>query len=506
MDKKKSAQNVIVSLCSKSTLLLVAIWVRRYVIQYLGNDINGLNSLFLNLLDVLSIAELGVGEAITYSMYAPIVEKRTEQVSAIYNCIRKIYRIIALVVFLFGILMIPFLEFLTKDYENTNVNMHLCFGLMLISTCITYLYGPESALFTAHKKQYVVTAIFAGGRIFQYAMQIIALVLTRSFVYFLIARIIASVSQWALVRLLALREYREIMHTTYRIDRKTTKEIQSNVGAMFMHKIGAVLVSSTDSICISAFVGVLVLGKYANYTTIMTSMTGVLAMFFTPLTAVIGHMYVGADKKRFQGYFNFMHGFNMIIAMVFFLGYYAVIDSLVVILFGENLELARSTTMVITVNYFCWFTRKAALLFRDATGLFYQDRWKSMLEGLLNLVLSWIFARYWGVVGVLIATIITNLGICVIVEPYVLHKYVFKTSCKTYYIRHYTTIGLFVCALWCLDRCMVAMVNVWVQMVENGMRSIAISLAASCLIAVTNKDFLQFTKETLLKKKTSVKG
>lgn len=497
MDSKKSAQNIVVSMLSKSILLVAAILIRRYIILYLGNDINGLNSLFLNLLDVLSIAELGIGEAITYSMYSPIIEKRVHQVGAIYNCIKRIYRIIAVVIFAAGLMLMPFLKTLTKDYESINVNMYLSFGFMLVSTCITYLYGPESALFTAHKQQYVVTAVLAGGRIFQYAMQIIVLVMTRSFTYFLGARIVASLCQWGVIKVLATRRYREYLHTAYRIDGETMHEIRNNVGAMFMHKIGAVLVTSIDSICISTFVGIVELGKYVNYTTIMTSMTGVLAMFFSPLTAVIGHLYIRAEKKVFQAYFNFLHGFNMIIGFIFFLGYYAVIDCLIYILFGENLEMTSGVTKVIVINYFCWFSRKASLLFRDATGLFYQDRWKSMVEGLVNLILSWLFVRYWGIIGVLIATILTNIGICMIVEPYILHKYVFKSSCKKFYTSHYASIVFFTIALLCLDRWMVTIENVWKQMIVNGMKSIIISFAASGVIMVTNRDFRKFLKKVL---------
>ena len=179
---------------------------------------------------------------------------------------------------------------------------------------------------------------------------------------------------------------------------------------MFMHRIGGVLVNTADSVIISAFIGVVILGKYTNYTTIMTAMTGVLGLFFTPLTSIIGHLYVEQDKTEVKKYLNFFHTFNFIIGIIFFLGYYAVIDNLVNICFksNEELVLTRPISFIITLNYFIQFMRQATLLFRDATGTFYNDRWKPLFEGLLNVALSigfvflfsYLFGEDFAVVGV----------------------------------------------------------------------------------------------------------
>ncbi len=499
MDKKKSLLNVMVSMLSKVIMLVAAILVRRYIIRYLGNGINGLNSLFLNMLDVLSLAELGVGEAITYCMYRPIVEQDLEKTSAIYNSLRKIYNGIALAVLMIGLMIMPFLDHFAKDYQSIGMKLQFPFALMLSSTCITYLYGPESALLSAHKKQYIVTAIYAAGRILQYVLQILVLIFTKSFICFLVVRIFSAVCQMVLTKVLTTKQYGHLMHGKQRIDRDTADEIRKNVGAMFMHKVGAVFVGSTDSILISAFVGMEILGKYANYTTIVTSMTGVIGMLFIPLTAIIGHMYFGADREQFRRYFHFFHGFNLCVATIFFLGYYSVINDLISILFGDNQELPRMIILVVTISYFIQFSRRSLLLFRDATGLFYCDRWKSLVEGIVNLILSWIFVQFWGIVGVLAATIITNMCICLVVEPYILHKHVFKVSCIRYYIRNYASIILFVLALLVLDKNMVTMSSGWHQMIVNGMRSICISLVVCSIIIVSNRDFRLFAKSGLRK-------
>ena len=94
MDKKKGLLNVIVSIAFKVLLLVGAILVRRYLIKYIGNEVNGLNSLYTSIIGFLAVAELGVGSAITFCMYKPIVEGDNDKVSALYHLFTKLYLII----------------------------------------------------------------------------------------------------------------------------------------------------------------------------------------------------------------------------------------------------------------------------------------------------------------------------------------------------------------------------------------------------------------------------
>ncbi|MDE6614152.1 MAG: hypothetical protein K2K24_01450, partial [Clostridia bacterium] len=290
----------------------------------------------------------------------------------------------------------------------------------------------------------------------------------------------------------------DIIRNKQRINKDIKNEVVRNVKAMFMHKIGSVLVNAADSIIISTFIGLMILGKYSNYTTIMVAMTGVLVLCFTPLTSVIGHMCVSEDRLQVKKYLNFFHTFNFVLGFIFFLGYYAVIDNLITILFADGLELAKSISFVITLNYFIQFMRQSALLFRDATGTFYNDRWKPLIEGIVNIGLSilfvFIFPEGYNVVGVIVATIITNVLICHIVEPYVLYKYALKTNVKGYYIRNYIYIAIFTVALVALNYSMISNDNQWIELFANGGISLAFSFLISIIVILCNKDFRHYLK------------
>lgn len=502
MDKKKGLANVSVSIAFKLLILIADVLVRRFLIRYIGNGFNGINSLYISVLNFLSVAELGVGSAITFCMYKPIVDGDNDKVSALYGLFTKLYLIIGGIIAVAGCVIMPLLPYLARDYQNVDVNLYLTFALMLGSVVMTYMFSSKTSLINAYKNNYITTTISSLGQLLQCGLQIMVLVLTKSFVWYLACRLVSVAFQWGVTELIARRKHGAIIKNKQSIDADTKKDVTQKVKAMFMHKIGGVLVNTADSIIISAFIGIVILGKYTNYTTIMVAMTGVLGLCFSPLTSVIGHMYVSDDISQMKKYLSFFHAFNFILGVVFFLGYYAVIDNLVTILFARGLELAKPVSFVITLNYFIQFMRQATMLFRDATGTFYYDRWKPIFEGLLNIGLSigfvFLFKYLWGenfaVVGVIVATIITNIFICHIVEPYVLYKYALNSNANKYYLCNYLFIAIFVIALIAMHYSMISLNNQWAEMFANGGISLAFSLVISMFVVLINKDFRHYMK------------
>ncbi len=503
MDKKRSLLNVSVSIGFKFVIIILEIFVRRFLIRYVGNEINGLNSLYISILDFLAIAELGVGGAITYCMYQPIVDGDREKTAALYHLFQKLYWIIGAVIVVVGCAIMPLLPYLAKDYAEANVNLYLTFALMLSSVAITYLFSAKTSLINAYKDNYIVNTVSSLGRIVQCGLQMLVLFLTGSFIWYLVCRIISSVLQWVATETIARYKHGDIIKIKSSVDSETKKEVTKNVKAMFMHKIGGILVNTADSIIISSFIGILILGKYSNYTAIVIAMTSVLTLCFTPLTSVVGHMFVEEGRETAKKYCGVFHTLNFVLGMVFFLGYYAVADNLVGVLFGAELELAKSVSFVITLNYFIQFMRQGCMLFRDATGTFYNDRWKPLFEGIINIGLSvlfvCVFPEDYKVVGVIAATIITNLFICHIIEPYVLYKHAFRSGMKQYYVQNYAYILIFGGILAALNFSMVTLENQWLELLANGGIALALSIVPCIAAIVLNRDFSNIMKNILRK-------
>lgn len=487
MDKRKSIINIATSLIFKSIMVIMAVIVRKCLIKYVGNDGNGLNSLYINIINVVSIAELGIGSAITFSMYKPIVENDQKKVGALYNLYKKMYTKISLIIFIVGLLMMPLLPYFANDL-TLNVNLYSTFFIFLISVVITYFYSAKSSLINAYKNNYITTIIEQSGQILLSILQIAVLIITHSFVWFLLVRILVALLQWFVTSYIADRKYKKVLESKELLDYSTTEEITKNIKAMFMHKIGGVLVNSSDNIIISSFVSVMMLGLYTNYTTIAISMISILGMFFSQTISIIGHSYISQSKQKFNENFEFFHKANFMIGIIFFLGFYACIDNLIELLYGKEFLIEKSLVAIITVNYYIQFMRQAALSFRDATGTFYYDRYKPFIEGIVNVVLSIIFVKVWGISGVIIATILTNIFICHIVEPYVLYKHALKKSPKKYYLKNYSFILTIIIFIYLYEKINIFSINnIYYQFLVNGLIAVGIALIPCIMIYIFDK-------------------
>lgn len=501
LDKKKSRINIGVSLAFKVMTMIMVIVVKRVLIRTCGNDVNGLNSLYASIIGFLSVAELGIGGAITFCMYKPIVEKDFNKVAALYRLFYRVYLIVGGLILVAGLALTPFVKYFAKDYGTLDVNFYSTFVLMLLSVVLTYWFGAKTSLINAYKENYITTTISSGGLLLQYVLQIIALKLTGSFEVYLICRILVATVQGVITEIVTRKKHRDILQNKgQRIDPETKELLSKSITAMFMHRIGTLLVNTVDSVVISFFVGVVTLGIYSNYSTIAASVTGILTIIFTSITSVLGHLYVESGKETTKKYCELFHYLNFVLGIVMFLGYYAIIDNLVGILFSPDLIADRFIPLVVALNAFVQFMRRSVLTFRDATGTFYNDRWKPLAEGVANLVLSILLVNWIGVTGVIVATVVTNLLICHIIEPYVLYKNAFDSSPGRYYAGNYGMIVVFAVGLVVLSLFMQEYDNPWKELFVNGLMSVGVSAVLCAATLLFRKEPRRMICDTVRKK------
>ena len=387
----------------------------------------------------------------------------------------------------------PFLPYLINDYTEVSINVYLTFFLTLFSVVLSYLYSSRASLIEAYKDNYVVTGILTISKLIRYLFQALVILIWHSYTGFVICLIIETLIAGILLEIAVNRKHKDIIVLNTAIDNETKTEIIRNVKAMMMHKVGSVLVGATDSLIISGFVGVVILGKYSNYNYIAGVLSGIIGLFFTPLTSVVGHLCVKKNTEETERWFNHFYFLNYILGVTIFLGYYAVIDDLIKIIFASDLQMSRTISFIVTLNQFTIYMRNSCHLFRNASGTFYNDRWKPLVEGLVNLILSLLFVivlpEEYKVIGVIASTIITTLTICDTVEPYVIFKHVFHSSPTIYYIRNYIYTCLFIISLYFMNILMRPCSSPVKGLIVNGMISLLLSTMLFIIIAVADVTF-----------------
>lgn len=484
MDKNKAKINITVSIVFRFVTLIIALFSRRYLVLYLGSEANGIYSLFVSILGFLSIAELGIGTAITFSMYKPIVDDDKQILTGLYNLYRKFYLWIGIIVLIGGLAILPFLPLLAKD-NTGEFNLYITYLIFLVSALLTYLYAYKTSFINAHKDNYITTIIRSVGLILEAALQIVVIVVLQSFIGFFLAILVSGLLQWGATNIIFQKKYKSKLSENSVLPDNVKREVTKNTKAMFIHKIGGLLVTTSTSIIISALISVTILGKYSNYILIMTGMSGVLTLIFSSITSIVGHSFATNSVDQVHSQFKKIYSLNFIIGLVLYSGFYAVASNIVFIIFGSDQIVGDDIVLFISINYFILFMRSTTLLFKDASGNFFHDRFKPLFEGILNIVLSLILINSMGILGILLSHIIANLFICHIVEPFVLYKYGFEKPVSKYYFINYLIIILFVINLLLYKRVNVFdFHNPWINLLVNGGVSITISLTTIILLYI----------------------
>ena len=152
---KNSFRNILFSLANQLITILLGFVNRSVFIWTLGVGYLGISGLFSDILTMLSLADLGFGVALTYSMYKPLAEKDYDRLAALTGLYRRVYRIIALAVTVIGLALVPFLKYLI-NLKHPIPHITLYYLMFLANTVASYLVVYKTSILTADQKDYLL--------------------------------------------------------------------------------------------------------------------------------------------------------------------------------------------------------------------------------------------------------------------------------------------------------------------------------------------------------------
>lgn len=408
---------------------LINFAVRTVFIKMLGAEYLGVNGLFSNILTVLSFAELGIGNAIIYSMYKPVAEANNEKTKSLMKLYKETYIIIGLTVLGIGILIIPFLNFMIKNPPNISENLILIYLLFLINTSLSYFFTYKKSIISANQKEYIVNKYKLIFNIIKSILQIGFLIVTHNFIIYLIIQILCTFIENAFVSKKADKMYTYLKDENVQsIDKKEKNKIFKNVKALVMYKFGSVILNGTDNIIISKILGVVSVGILSNYTLIVNAVTSVLGNALAGFTASVGNLNATADKKQKESVFydimfitTWIYGFCSIALLI-------LLNSFIKIWIGNSYLLQYSSVIAIVLHFYINGVQFAGYTYRTTAGLFIKGKNTPIIAAILNIILSILLGYKIGLTGILLATSISRLLTTTWFDPYIIHKYEFKSS------------------------------------------------------------------------------
>lgn len=432
---------------------LLAFFSRTVFIIVLGEQYLGINGLFSNILSVLSLADLGVYTAMIFSLYQPIAERRETVIAGILNFYKKVYRVVALLVFGLGLCLVPFLQYIVNGSTIEIWELRVYYVIYLFNTSCSYLLVYKTTLLKADQRIYVTKISDFVAKVVLEIIQITILLLTRNYLLYLCIGVVVVLAKNFTMSRIVDKMYPYITNRKATVDASTQNSMLKKIKATFVYKLSNIIMNSTDNILISVMLGVTVVGRYSNYLQIVTIINSVLMILCESILASLGNFIAKesseAKYKLFRTMLLLFYGFGTFCACCF-VGMFNDFMEAWVGRIDPTYILSNMTVYVIALNFFYRCITSPLWLFRETAGIFEQVKYTMAISAGLNIILSIVLGKLFGLEGILIATTISSLATSFWYEPKLIYKLLFNRSVKSYWA---FSAKLLIVSLMCIVLC-----------------------------------------------------
>ena len=407
---------------------------RTVFIWVLGKELLGINSLFTEILTVLSFAELGIGNAFVYSLYKPLAERDKEKLASLMRLFGKAYKGIGVLIGMLGLCLLPFLKLLVGDVTIEDSLLYTIFLLYVFNTAVSYFFVYKTSLIVADQKNYVVLVAQECFHVVQVAVQVAVLLITGHYVLFMIITVVCTVGTNAFLAHKADKMYPFLVERGVKpLTAEERGEIVKNVKSLVVYKLGSTVLGGTDSIFISAIINVVTVGFYSNYKLLVDLFTSLGSQVVSSVTASVGNVNASESKERKEAVFD-----GLLCASAWFFGLSSVVllllsSDFIRLWVGADYVLDFASVAAIIGAFYVNNMHHACFVYRNTAGLFVYGKYIPIIASALNIVLDIVLGLWIGLPGIFLATIISRMLTYEIVDPLIIYKRVFGKNVLAYY-------------------------------------------------------------------------
>lgn len=429
---KNAVRNILTGSVNRIISIILPFFTRTVILYVMGTKYLGLNSLFTSILSFLSLSELGLGAAMVYSMYKPIAENDNETLCALLNLYKRLYRIIGCIVLGLGLALMPFLRQLINDEIPADINLYLLYFIYLFNAVLSYwLFAYKNALLQAYQRTDVNNVISSVVIPLSYAVMLLSLWLTKNYYAYVIWQPIFTVIT-NLIRSRYVDKHFPELKPRGEISPDLRKSITKKVAALIGTKLNTVVLNAADNLVMSAFLGLTVIAVYGNYYMIMHSIIGFLGIIYSAMTAGLGNsLQTESGEKNYADFqkLSFMNSWLVGWCAVCLVCLY---QPFMRIWVGEELMFPFYVVLEIGLYFYIYQLRKIPVVYKDAAGIWWEDRFRPYVCMVTNVVLNILLVQVIGISGIILSTVF-SLCISIPWENYTIFKYVFHRSSREYY-------------------------------------------------------------------------
>ena len=428
--------NTSIALAIQPFQALIGFVSRTIFLNILGVTYLGLNNYLSSLVSMLSLAELGIGGAMTYALYGPLAREEHAKINAFMILFKKLYRMIGIGIFIIGSILALFLPYIIKDYP-INREVYIIYFLFVFNSSSSYFFSYKRTLLYVDQRNYVMTSIDFGLSVIRVVLQIGVLIYTKNFVVYLLVGIFMNIIGNFIMSSIVDRMYEYLFSEEITpINEEEKLKFVKNIKGNIVGSIGETIVFQTDSLLMGAYISLTAIGLYGNYTFVLGFLSLLVSTTINPVTASIGNLIHSEDTTLITK-LDFIKKFQFISFSIIYLlsmGFLIFINPFITIWLGNDFLFDIGVVILIVVNFFLTNYRRPALILISVYGLSYEQNKKVLVEITLNIVLSlfYLIVLDLGVAGILLGTICSTMLTCIWYEPYSAFKYGIKSSAKDY--------------------------------------------------------------------------
>lgn len=437
---RNTRRNVVASMMNKCVGLVFPFLNRTLFLWLLGPEYLGLNGLFLSILGVLSLAELGFGTAVVCSMYKPVADDDQELVCAYLRFYRTVYRWVGAAILIVGLCLLPFVRTLVHGELPPGLDIHVLYLIHLVNTSVSYfLFAYRGAVLSAHHRGDVIANIRTGTTVAQYVTVFAILLVTRNYYHYVLAVVAFTVLNNILTVAAARRLFPNVLPRG-RLSDENRRRVLSDVASIAMHKVGGIITYSSDNVILSAFLGLVAVAAYGNYHYVVTAVGGLVWSVYASMTDGFGNkIHTETKEENFRLFMKANRLVSILIAWSAAM-MIALYQPFIAVWTHGDPSLVRHflTPLLMVVYFFAGQSRQMLLSFKGAAGIWRQDRWKPIVAGVANLTLNILFVtllpQEYKLDGIIFSTIFTVVAIEMPWESHVVFTTYFgKGECGRYW-------------------------------------------------------------------------
>lgn len=491
MRTKNSIKNIYMSIMAQVIITLLGFISRKVFLNNLGTEYLGINGLLTNVLSMLGLVEGGIGASIIYNLYKPLAEDDKPKIIALVQLYKRLYGILALVIFILSMSLYPFLGLLIKGGTNIQF-LGLVYFIFVIKNVISYLNAHKWSLINADQKGYVLVKYNLIFNVVTTISKIIVLTISQNYILYLVIELLIFIIQNIWNGSVVNKKYPYIKsNENYKVDRDTRENLITNVKAIFLHNIGTYCVFGTDNLLISSLISLKTVGLYSNYTLIISQLASLLTPILNGIGASVGNLIATESKEKSYEIFNITYFINFWIYSVCSITLYNLIEPFIKWVFGEGLLLNKLSLILILCNFYLTGLRTSINIFKSKAGIFSADKYIPLIEAAINLVASLILVKYLGLSGIFLGTIISTISIPIWTQSKLVYNNVFDKSVFEYFKRYFIYLILtVVCGLITIKLCsLIVITNEFLSLVVKGIICVGVPSIIYLLLFFNTKEF-----------------